>query len=183
MRLFERYTERARRVIFFARYEASQFGSVTIESEHMLLGILREDPNAMKRFTGDDSGGNSIGDELAARSPARERIRTSIEPEGALSQRLQGVLSQQVQGLSFRYNVLPKDGVVPDAETAMRICDAVWITQYGKETVEAQKPFHAERKLTMWIVTGSASSETALFAFILSQDCRVVSMGRGSAGS
>jgi ATP-dependent Clp protease ATP-binding subunit ClpC len=24
--MFERYTERARRVIFFARYEASQFG-------------------------------------------------------------------------------------------------------------------------------------------------------------
>jgi len=27
--MFERYTERARRVIFFARYEASQFGSTT----------------------------------------------------------------------------------------------------------------------------------------------------------
>ena len=25
--MFERYTEKARRVIFFARYEASQFGS------------------------------------------------------------------------------------------------------------------------------------------------------------
>jgi len=40
--MFERYTERARRVIFFARYEASQFGSPTIETEHLLLGILRE---------------------------------------------------------------------------------------------------------------------------------------------
>ena len=41
--MFERYTERARRVIFFARYEATQFGSRTIESEHFLLGLLRED--------------------------------------------------------------------------------------------------------------------------------------------
>src|SRR5207249_2049769 len=41
--MFERYTERARRVIFFARYEASQFGSTTIETEHLLLGILREE--------------------------------------------------------------------------------------------------------------------------------------------
>ncbi|HEX9199721.1 MAG TPA: Clp protease N-terminal domain-containing protein [Acidobacteriaceae bacterium] len=41
--MFERYTERARRVIFFARYEASQFGSPNIESEHMLLGLLREE--------------------------------------------------------------------------------------------------------------------------------------------
>src|SRR6478672_3836332 len=29
--MFERYTEKARRVIFFARYEASQFGSPYIE--------------------------------------------------------------------------------------------------------------------------------------------------------
>ena len=39
--MFERYTEKARRVIFFARYEASQFGSPCIETEHLLLGLLR----------------------------------------------------------------------------------------------------------------------------------------------
>jgi len=33
--MFERYTEKARRVIFFARYEASQFGSPYIETEHL----------------------------------------------------------------------------------------------------------------------------------------------------
>src|SRR5207253_156122 len=41
--MFERYTERARRVLFFARYEASQLGSISIETEHLLLGILREE--------------------------------------------------------------------------------------------------------------------------------------------
>ena len=40
--MFERYTERARRVIFFARYEASQLGSLAIEAEHLLLGLVRE---------------------------------------------------------------------------------------------------------------------------------------------
>jgi ATP-dependent Clp protease ATP-binding subunit ClpC len=40
--MFERYTEKARRAIFFARYEASQFGSPYIESEHLLLGLLCE---------------------------------------------------------------------------------------------------------------------------------------------
>jgi len=39
--MFERYTERARRVAFFATYEAKQFGSPTIEIE--LLGLFRED--------------------------------------------------------------------------------------------------------------------------------------------
>ena len=42
MGLFERYTDRARRVIFFARYEASALASSSIDTEHMLLGLLRE---------------------------------------------------------------------------------------------------------------------------------------------
>ncbi len=41
--MFERYTETARRVIFHARYEASKFGCEHIETEHLLLGILRAD--------------------------------------------------------------------------------------------------------------------------------------------
>lgn len=41
--MFERYTEKARRVIFFARYEASQYGWPQIESEHLLLGLVHEE--------------------------------------------------------------------------------------------------------------------------------------------
>ena len=48
--MFEKYTEKARRVIFFARYEASQFGSPTIEAEHLLLGLIREDKNLTTRY-------------------------------------------------------------------------------------------------------------------------------------
>src|SRR5438445_10008713 len=40
--MFERYTEKARRAIFFARYECCNYGSEEIESEHLLLGLLRE---------------------------------------------------------------------------------------------------------------------------------------------
>lgn len=40
--MFERYTEKARRAVFFARYEASQSGSPYIEPLHLLLGILHE---------------------------------------------------------------------------------------------------------------------------------------------
>ena len=50
--MFERYTEKARRVIFFARYEASQFGSPYIETEHLLLGLLREDKALTNTFSG-----------------------------------------------------------------------------------------------------------------------------------
>src|SRR5579864_392904 len=40
--MFEKFAGRARRALFFARYEASKLGSKVIESEHILLGILRE---------------------------------------------------------------------------------------------------------------------------------------------
>jgi ATP-dependent Clp protease ATP-binding subunit ClpC len=54
--MFERYNERARRVIFFARYEASQYGSPTIESEHFLIGLERENKNLLARFIRVPSG-------------------------------------------------------------------------------------------------------------------------------
>jgi ATP-dependent Clp protease ATP-binding subunit ClpC len=48
--MFERYTERSRRVIFFARYEALQYGSQVIAPEHILLGLMREDKTLSARF-------------------------------------------------------------------------------------------------------------------------------------
>ena len=45
--MFERYTERAKRAIYFARHEASQLGGDAIEPEHLLLGLLRELPAAV----------------------------------------------------------------------------------------------------------------------------------------
>jgi len=47
--MFERYTEKARRAVFFARYEASQFGSEFIAPEHLLLGILRDDKQLIRQ--------------------------------------------------------------------------------------------------------------------------------------
>jgi ATP-dependent Clp protease ATP-binding subunit ClpC len=40
--VFERYNKKARRALFFARWEAIRFASPTIESEHLVLGLLRE---------------------------------------------------------------------------------------------------------------------------------------------
>jgi hypothetical protein len=41
--VFGRYSQPARRALFFARYEASAAGSPAIESEHLLLALIRED--------------------------------------------------------------------------------------------------------------------------------------------
>ena len=42
--MFEAYTQLVRKSIFMGRFEASQFGSQTIEIEHVFLGIIRADP-------------------------------------------------------------------------------------------------------------------------------------------
>ena len=77
--VFERYTEKARRVIFFARYEASQYGSPYIETEHLLLGLMREDKALANRFLRQHGSIESIRKEIEARITIRERISTSVE--------------------------------------------------------------------------------------------------------
>ena len=77
--MFERYTERARRAIFFARYEASQFGSNTIEIEHLLLGAIKEDRDLIKRFSGNSSTAENIRIEIEKHLTLREKVSTSID--------------------------------------------------------------------------------------------------------
>jgi len=77
--MFERYTEKARRVIFFARYEASQFGSPYIETEHLLLGLLREDKALTNRFLRSHASVDSIRKQIEAHTTIREKVSTSVD--------------------------------------------------------------------------------------------------------
>src|SRR3954453_18153395 len=78
--MFERYTEKARRVIFFARYEASQFGAPAIEPEHLLLGLMREDKTLTARFLARAQASiEAIRKEIEGRTLLREKISTSVE--------------------------------------------------------------------------------------------------------
>ena len=78
--MFERYTEKARRVIFFARYEASEFGTQAIEPEHILLGLLREDQALAFRFLKNGRASlEEIRKEIEGRTLLREKIQTSVE--------------------------------------------------------------------------------------------------------
>jgi len=78
--MFERYTERARRVLFFARYEASQLGSVSIETEHLLLGLIREGKGLTSRiFARSEVVLDSIRKEIEGRTVLREKVSTSVD--------------------------------------------------------------------------------------------------------
>jgi hypothetical protein len=48
----------------------------------------------------------------------------------------------------------PKEGFVPDQETAVRIAEAVLTPIYGNKQVQAEKPFQAILKREVWVVTG-----------------------------
>jgi 2-C-methyl-D-erythritol 2,4-cyclodiphosphate synthase len=74
--MLERFTEKARRVIFFARYEASQYGSPCIEADHLLLGLVREDPRLASQLGLTIA---NIRETIEARITIKERISTSIE--------------------------------------------------------------------------------------------------------
>jgi Clp amino terminal domain, pathogenicity island component len=77
--MFERFTEKARRVIFFARFEASQYGSRFIETEHILLGLMREDKALAQRLRLRAGSLEALRKEIESRITPRERISTSIE--------------------------------------------------------------------------------------------------------
>src|SRR5881296_3705170 len=102
--MFERYTERARRVIFFARYEASQFGSTTIETEHLLLGLIREDKNLTNRFLRNHSSIESIRKEIEGRTFIREKVSTSIDlPLSNECKRILAYAAEEAERLNHRY--------------------------------------------------------------------------------
>jgi hypothetical protein len=48
----------------------------------------------------------------------------------------------------------PKEGYVPNAETAIKIAVAVWTPIYGEETIKSEKPYRATLKDGIWTVQG-----------------------------
>ena len=104
--MFERYTEKARRVIFFARYEASQFGSHSIEPEHLLLGLLREDKELFTKFLPDPSSTiaamrKKIESDLAVMS---EKVSASVDlPLSQSAKRVLNLAAAQSEKMQHRH--------------------------------------------------------------------------------
>ncbi len=79
--MWQRFTERARRVVFFAQEEAGRLGENYVSTEHLLLGLVRENDSVAARIL--DRMGVSLG-----------RIRSEIERQVA---RGEGRLGQDMQ--------------------------------------------------------------------------------------
>jgi hypothetical protein len=100
--MFERYTEKARRVIFFSRYEASQYGRPDIESEHLLLGLLREDRSLTRVVLPDSESPASIRRDIEAAVELRESSSTIEVPLSEESKQILVSAAQESETLGQR---------------------------------------------------------------------------------
>jgi ATP-dependent Clp protease ATP-binding subunit ClpC len=66
--MWQRFTERARKVVFFAQEEAQKFGEGYVSTEHLLLGLVRESDSVAARVL------ERLGVSLS-------RIRTEVEKQ------------------------------------------------------------------------------------------------------
>jgi ATP-dependent Clp protease ATP-binding subunit ClpC len=76
--MFERYTQPARLAVFHARTEAGAQGAASIGAEHLLLGLLREDPAIENAFPVPDAG-RRIRERISADSTGRAKLPESMD--------------------------------------------------------------------------------------------------------
>ena len=78
--MFEKYNEKARRALFFARYEASKLGSRVIEAEHVLLGIIREgEETVINLFSHFDVKPDEVRREIEGERVFVERVSSTAD--------------------------------------------------------------------------------------------------------
>jgi ATP-dependent Clp protease ATP-binding subunit ClpC len=77
--MFERFTETARKVVFIAKNEAHQFGSENVESEHLLLGILRTEYPLALRLLKRPEKIASIRQQIETQFPPRAKVSTPAD--------------------------------------------------------------------------------------------------------
>ena len=173
--MFEKYNEKARRALFFARYEASKLGSKVIESEHLLLGILREGEDIIKEiFARFNVKPEEVRREIEGDRIFVERISSTAElPLSEESKKILAYASHEAESMMHPYvgtehlliGLLRVDGCV-----AGRLLTARGFNLYGvrEETISLIKerevskqkkelPFLAEysRDLTQLAASGT----------------------------
>lgn len=78
--MFERYSESGRRALFFARYESSNRGSLAIEPEHLLSGLLRERKGVLPRVLQElKASPEALEQEYGRLATFREKGPTAVE--------------------------------------------------------------------------------------------------------
>ncbi|MCZ6696281.1 MAG: ATP-dependent Clp protease ATP-binding subunit [Acidobacteria bacterium] len=103
--MFEKYTEKAKKILFLARYEASQMGSKVIGSEHLLLGLIKEGDDLVRDlFIRSSVNLDLLCAELEARGPSGEKQATPIEiPFSEETKRILACAEEEAERLLHPY--------------------------------------------------------------------------------
>jgi hypothetical protein len=108
-------TDPARRCLFFARYEASSFSRREITVEHLLLGILREEPSLVTRVALDAMTRSIEASEAAGRRVApAEDLRVSSDAIRVIA------AAKEIAHAAGRRKVAPTDladGILQETNT------------------------------------------------------------------
>ena len=68
------------------------------------------------------------------------------------------LISSTVLADNSKHTVMPEQGYVPNANTAISIAEAVWLPIYG-EGINDKKPFVAKLHGDTWVVKGSLPAQ------------------------
>ena len=80
------------------------------------------------------------------------------------------------------HTVIPKEGLVPNEQTAIAIAVAIWIPIYGQQNIDKQKPFKAWLKDGVWHVAGNLPKNMVggvAIAEIQKTDAKVIRVSHG----
>ncbi|HEY8713218.1 MAG TPA: ATP-dependent Clp protease ATP-binding subunit [Thermoanaerobaculia bacterium] len=151
--MFEKYNEKARRALFFARYEASKLGSRVIESEHILLGILREGEEIIKEiFSRFNVKPEQIRREVEGDRLFVDRISSSAElPLSEESKKILAYAAHEAESMLHQYvgtEHLLIGILRVESSTAARILTAKGLNVYGvrEETISILKEREADKQ-------------------------------------
>jgi hypothetical protein len=155
--MFERYTEKARRVIFFARYEASTFRSTEIGTEHLLLGLLREP--------------KSPGGKYVAKSGAKlPELRLKVEKFNELPRP------------ESRTYTIPAKTYQTDIEGTVQIHGSAWKASYVHEAVARLRQYSWHWNKESWApedIVVNRRNGTISFDLKLAQDAAEFELVKG----
>ncbi|HLM60577.1 MAG TPA: Clp protease N-terminal domain-containing protein, partial [Pyrinomonadaceae bacterium] len=158
--MFERYTEKARRVIFFARYEALQYGSQVISPEHILLGLMREDKTISARYFPFRNAltVEAVRREVEERIILRERIPQSAELHlAAETKRILAYANEESQQLKNRH-IGPEHLLLGLVRQEHSIAAEI-LYQYGLRLKDAREEIARQNGFPNLHVVGKEKSE------------------------
>src|SRR5205809_4038088 len=151
--MFEKYNEKARRALFFARYEASKLGSRVIESEHILLGVLREGEEIIKEiFSRFNVKPEQIRREVEGDRLFVDRISSSAElPLSEESKKILAYAAHEAESMLHQYvgtEHLLIGILRVESSTAARILTSKGLNVYGvrEETISILKEREADKQ-------------------------------------